>query len=267
MPDNAFHSRLSGPAIFAAVWGRLRLRARRKGIRPRELSRVRSWLKTRYRLERPEPRDPLQNPRHYFPGLSAHAWHEPRSFHWIPRLEDGTATIRQELAALTGNGAFVPYRKDLARQGSWTTYMLWRFGRPERENTIRCPLTTSLIESLPVSRDAGLTYLSALAPGTRVAPHCGPTNTRLRVHLGLFVPDGCGIRVGQESRTWENGRAIVFDDSFEHEVWNEGDETRYVLILDIWHPELTAAETWAVAEVERASWYSWRPRRRKRASG
>ena len=266
MPDNAFHSRLPGLALYAAAWGQLRIRASRKGIRLQKLDRVRSWLRFRYRLERPHPEDPLQRPRHVFPGLTARPWHEARVFDWIPRLEDSTAILREELAVLTGDGAFVPYRKDLARQGSWTTYMLWRFGRPERENLLRCPRATKVIESLPVSREAGLTYLSALAPGTRVAPHCGPTNTRLRVHLGLVVPDGCGIRVGQETRTWEGGRAIVFDDSFEHEVWNEGVESRYVLILDIWHPDLTAVEIWAISEVERVSWYSWRPRLRKRAS-
>jgi aspartyl/asparaginyl beta-hydroxylase (cupin superfamily) len=70
------------------------------------------------------------------------------------------------------------------------------------------------------------------------AGHCGPTNARLRLHLGLVVPDGCSIRVGDEVRSWVEGRCLLFDDSFEHEVWNDADEERLVLIVDVWHPDL-----------------------------
>ena len=77
-------------------------------------------------------------------------------------------------------------------------------------------------------------------PGVHVWPHCGPTNCRIRAHLGLVVPDGVRIRVTDDIRTWKEGKFIIFDDSFEHEVWHDGDSYRIVLIVDIWHPDLTA---------------------------
>ena len=83
---------------------------------------------------------------------------------------------------------------------------------------------------------------SVMHPGVHVWPHCGPTNCRLRSHLGLVVPEGVKIRVVDETRTWHEGKVFVFDDSFEHEVWHEGDSFRLVLIADLWHPELTTRQ-------------------------
>jgi aspartate beta-hydroxylase len=77
-----------------------------------------------------------------------------------------------------------------------------------------------------------------MSPNTHILPHCGPTNCRLRVHLGLIIPNGTRIRVANEQKQWENGKLLIFDDSFEHEVWHEGTEYRLVLILDFWHPDL-----------------------------
>lgn len=79
-------------------------------------------------------------------------------------------------------------------------------------------------------------------PGVHVWPHCGPTNCRIRSHLGLVIPEGPRLRVGNETRTWELGKFIVFDDSIEHEVWHDGNSLRLVLIVDMWHPELSARQ-------------------------
>jgi aspartate beta-hydroxylase len=82
-----------------------------------------------------------------------------------------------------------------------------------------------------------------MRPGTHIRPHRGPTNLRLRCHLGIKVPDGdCAIRVGAQTRRWEQGHCLVFDDYFEHEAWNQTDEDRIVLIVDLWHPGLSATE-------------------------
>jgi aspartate beta-hydroxylase len=76
------------------------------------------------------------------------------------------------------------------------------------------------------------------------------------VHLPLIVPnpDACGITVAGETMRWEVGKALVFDDAYEHEVWNDGDDDRVVLLLDTWHPDLTDDEIQAIramfAEVE-----------------
>jgi aspartyl/asparaginyl beta-hydroxylase (cupin superfamily) len=85
-------------------------------------------------------------------------------------------------------------------------------------------------------------FFSVLTPHTRLPPHSGTTNTRSIVHLPLLIPEGCGFRVGANVRTWKKGSAWVFDDSIEHEAWNDSDETRIILIFDIWNPLLSAAE-------------------------
>jgi aspartate beta-hydroxylase len=265
MRDDRFHHRWRGKALYTAMWGLLRVGAIRQGIDPGKLERVRAYLKFRYRLDHPRPADPFQRPRHFFPGLAARPWHEAADFAWTAPIDESAETIRDELVGLLDAQTFVPYRRDLALQGEWTTYMLWSFGLPFRDNLARCPRTAELLDSLSISHTAGLTYFSALGPRTHVAAHCGPTNTRLRCHLGIVVPDGCRIRVGSTTRTWEAGRCIVFDDSFEHEVWNDGDRHRYVLILDVWHPDLTPAEVWALTEVERLSLYTSQRGRRTRA--
>ncbi|MGH7558102.1 MAG: aspartyl/asparaginyl beta-hydroxylase domain-containing protein [Gemmatimonadota bacterium] len=120
-------------------------------------------------------------------------------------------------------------------------------------NCERCPETATLVDGIEAAHAAGLVYFSRLTPGAHIAPHCGPTNARLRCHLGLEVPPGARLRVGADHRAWQEGRCLVFEDSFEHEVWNDADRPRLVLILDVWHPDLSDAERWALTEVRRFS--------------
>jgi aspartyl/asparaginyl beta-hydroxylase (cupin superfamily) len=90
---------------------------------------------------------------------------------------------------------------------------------------------------------AGLIYVSRMRASTHIHPHRGPTNLRVRCHLGISVPDGdCAIRVGAETRHWRDGECLVFDDTFEHEAWNHTADDRIVLIVDMWHPGLSATE-------------------------
>lgn len=86
-------------------------------------------------------------------------------------------------------------------------------------------------------------------PGTHIEPHCAPNNLRIRCHLGLIIPEGCEIRVGNEVRTWQEGKCLVLDDSFEHEVWNRSGQTRVILLIDFWHPDLTDVEINAVKQL------------------
>jgi aspartyl/asparaginyl beta-hydroxylase (cupin superfamily) len=102
-----------------------------------------------------------------------------------------------------------------------------------------------VLERAPQPDQPGRTpaaMFSLLKPRTRIPPHTGVTNVRLVTHLALIIPEGCGFRVGNETRQWLPGRAWVFDDTIEHEAWNDSDKLRVVLIFDIWHPHLTPAE-------------------------
>lgn len=107
-----------------------------------------------------------------------------------------------------------------------------------------CPVTTQTIESLPLCTNFGFVMFSGTEPGTHIARHCGSSNLRQRTHIGIEVPepDACKIRVGPEWRQWRQGKTIAFDDSFEHEVIDDGKLDRVVLSIDTWHPDLSAAD-------------------------
>ena len=105
-------------------------------------------------------------------------------------------------------------------------------------------LAVEWLRSLPLAADLpeGNICLSILEPGTELHAHCGPTNVRLRAHLGLRVPERCGLSVGEEVLSWREGEWLVFDDSFEHLAWNRSDRPRVILIVDLWHPQIDTAE-------------------------
>jgi beta-hydroxylase len=91
-----------------------------------------------------------------------------------------------------------------------------------------------MVEAIPSLETAGF---SLLKPKTHIRPHKGKPDGLLRCHLGLLVPDRCGIRVGEEHRTWEEGHVLIFDDSMKHEAWNQSESDRVVLLLDFSAPD------------------------------
>ena len=247
----------------AFAWSWIRNRAPKAGVEPADLDRFQHYLDYLHRVAEPPYTHPLQRPKGYFPGLTAKPWHEPAEFEWTWRLEEGHEAIKQEFLDVHSLGSFQAQPQRLADRGQWNVYHFYYQGLRMEENCRRCPRTTHIIDSIPGTGDAGLVYFSVLAPNSHVTPHCGPTNTRLRCHLGLVVPPGCQIRVGLERRSWEEGKCLLLDDSFEHEAWNSSGESRAVLILDFWHPELTAAEIWALARAHEMSTLARKLRRRR----
>jgi aspartate beta-hydroxylase len=192
--------------------------------------------------------DPLQEPCTLFiPGLTGRAWWDPASIPAVSVLEGAAPVVRQELEQVLqrrrgfqhfdeGPEGFQPSDTNYG----WNAfYFRWNCRNVPRNQAL-CPRSTTLLQSLPdLAQQA---WFSALKPGTHLVAHSGPTNAVLTLHLGLFIPRGCEIRVGRETRTWQEGKCLVLDDSFEHEVWHRGQETRIILLLDVWHPELTAIE-------------------------
>jgi aspartate beta-hydroxylase len=202
--------------------------------------------------EAPTGAPPLQDPELYFwPGLESQPFHE-RTVPWMADLESAYPVIRAELAGLLdAKIAFTPYA-----QGTDASYRQKKFGLEEGSDRwsiydlhdpaaeLNCPKTIGLLHRLfrvelgePVTAQ-----FSALHAGAHIPPHCGISNVFLTAHLGLIVPQGCRIRVGNEQRSWSEGRGFVFDDSFEHEVWNATDSRRIVFIARFYHPELTQVE-------------------------
>ena len=200
----------------------------------------------------------LQRPSFiYLPDLEPRAFFERSRFDWLPRLESAAPIIREELeAALAADQGLTPYvqvekghdpQQWSALNGSraWSALHLSKGGTPVEENRARCPKTTRVLDSLPLPQIPGHspeTLFSILEPGTHIPPHFGLANYKLVAHLPLTVPADCAIRVGNETRGWTEGECLVFDDSFQHEAWNRSDRRRAVLILDVWHPDVTMAE-------------------------
>jgi aspartate beta-hydroxylase len=160
-------------------------------------------------------------------------------------LEANWQKIRDEgISVMNKNDLFQSESENLKDTGDWKQFELFARGQKNVENCKKCPITCKIIDSIPDARGCkrGQTKFSVMHPTTHVWPHCGPTNCRLRVHLGLKVPPRTYIRVADEIRSWKNGEVLIFDDSFEHEVWHNGTTFRLVLIVDVWHPELTSLE-------------------------
>jgi aspartyl/asparaginyl beta-hydroxylase (cupin superfamily) len=161
----------------------------------------------------------------------------------ISVLADGPSILQPyiELA----EGVPVSQWRELNHSRRWGVYFLWREGVAIREHMARCPRTVAALKAWPgcdIPVCGPTAVFSILDAGTRIPPHTGLNNTRLVVHLPLIVPPGCGFRVGAERREWHPGQAFVFDDTMEHEAWNDSDTPRAVLILDIWSPFISAAE-------------------------
>jgi aspartyl/asparaginyl beta-hydroxylase (cupin superfamily) len=177
-----------------------------------------------------------------YPGLTAQPWHDPQRVSIARDFERHAAEVIAEAHAIERT-AFRSEEEHIGRVGRWSVLFLFERGYKNEHNCTLCPTTTAIIEATSaVTTMCGMVYLSCLDSHTHVAPHKGPTNMRLRCHFGIDVPDGCGIRVHDTVRTWTSGRCLVFDDSFEHEAWNSSIQPRTVLVVDVWHPDLTEEE-------------------------
>jgi aspartyl/asparaginyl beta-hydroxylase (cupin superfamily) len=149
----------------------------------------------------------------------------------------------------------------LNHNSQWSSFWLWKDGEPQEDAIARCPRTAAILEALPLCDQPGFAptaLFSALAANTRIPPHTGSTNTRLLVHLPLVLPGPAGFRVGNETREWRMGEAWAFDDTIEHEAWNDADQTRVIMIFDIWNPLLSDAERELVSALllEQRNWLS-----------
>ncbi|XP_060249687.1 aspartyl/asparaginyl beta-hydroxylase isoform X12 [Ovis aries] len=180
-------------------------------------------------------------------GLKAQPWWTPKETGYtelVKSLERNWKLIRDEgLAAMDKTqGLFLPEDENLREKGDWSQFTLWQQGRKNENACKGAPKTCSLLDKFPETTGCrrGQIKYSIMHPGTHVWPHTGPTNCRLRMHLGLVIPkEGCKIRCANETRMWEEGKVLIFDDSFEHEVWQDAASFRLIFIVDVWHPELT----------------------------
>jgi aspartyl/asparaginyl beta-hydroxylase (cupin superfamily) len=200
----------------------------------------------------------LQEPTAFtFPGLPAVQFFDPAQFDWAPAIEAAAPAIREELDALLAAGtddfrAYVQHQtvapeanKALLGKKDWSILPLCENGWLVPNVLDQCPRTWEAMLKAPLPRISGwgpTVVFSLLKGGAHIAPHSGMFNTRLVCHLPLIVPTGCRFRVGNEVREWREGKLLIFDDTIEHEAWNDSADDRVVLIFDIWRPELSDQE-------------------------
>lgn len=206
----------------------------------------------------------LQQPSmFYFPDLPQRAFYERHEFEWVPAVEAKTDAIIGELqAVLAKEQEFAPYvqtsagrpspNNPLHNDPSWGALYFWQGGATVSENAARCPSVMEALELAPmpvIDARSPMALWSLLKPGTHIRPHHGLLNTRLICHLPLLAPDHCTLRVGAETRPWRKGELLLFDDSIEHEAWNRSQQTRVVLLFEIWRPEIGMDERQALTHL------------------
>jgi beta-hydroxylase len=172
--------------------------------------------------------------------LPLQPFYDPADFAWVAPMEANWKAIRTELDALLAHRDALPNFQDISADqyqltddDRWKTYFFYGYGFKSEPNCARCPETTRILERIPGMETA---MFSILSPRKHIPPHNGPYKGVLRYHLGLLVPepeDQLGISVGGQKAQWREGESLVFDDTFEHFVWNDTDGTRVVLFLDV----------------------------------
>ena len=198
----------------------------------------------------------------YYPFLPADEFFDRQHFAWFDQFAASTDAIRAELKALLADpgDSLRPYVRldkgsptnpwsSLDGSLDWGACFLWEYGVPNQQVLKRCPATAKAMAGVPTAAIPGRSpnvFFSILRPHSRIPPHTGVTNTRAIVHLPLIVPEGCGFRVGGETRAWVEGEPFAFDDTIEHEAWNNSDDVRAILICDVWNPHLGVSEQDAI---------------------
>lgn len=164
-----------------------------------------------------------------------------RDFPWTQHLRDNWQAIRDEAtAAAMGNNSpslsiISPDHRAIAPVNKWRSFFLWGYGYSVEENLERCPVTTATVAMIPGLNSA---FFSILAPGTHIPAHRGVTKSLITCHLGLIVPRDGDVRMRVDDRIvrWAEGETLVFDDTYDHEVWNDTGHTRVVLLIQIRRP-------------------------------
>jgi len=172
-----------------------------------------------------------------------HPVFDASQFSWVKTLEDNWLVIRTELDAVLQDKELIPAFHELSpdqtrisKGDHWKTFPLWVFRDKCTINCQRCPQTDAILEAIPGLQNA---WFSILAPGYHIPAHRGVTKAVLRAQLGLKIPkdrDNCTMRVENVTFSWQAGKCVVLDDSFDHEVHNNTDEERVILFLDIDRP-------------------------------
>ena len=222
----------------------------------------RLWLDVYFGRRPARFRSALQQPNYlYYPALPPQAWFATSELPALAPLQAAIAPVREELLGfLEGAQEFKPYVDAqaagdrrwgrLADSLEWSARHLLRREQWDEALVSGLPATRAFLGQAPLAQyppHAPECFISRLKPGTELPPHHGLSNIKLTAHLPVDLPEGCSITVAGETRRWQHGDFLVFDDSFLHSACNRGERMRTVLIFDIWHPGLSEEERTALA--------------------
>lgn len=200
----------------------------------------------------------------YYPELPQRQFYNPNEFSWMKDLTKNWQAIRDEAKfVMSKPELFAPYLQsdpmqaktegvELLDNKDWSAFYLIKDSLRQETNIKSCPLTMEALKNAPLDYIPGRTpsvLYSLLYPKTHIPSHTGMLNTRLICHLPLVVPQGCQFRVGNETIEWVEGEPIVFNDSINHEAWNNSDEKRIILLFEIWRPELSERERVLISKI------------------
>ncbi|BAZ54098.1 putative aspartyl/asparaginyl beta-hydroxylase [Nostoc sp. NIES-4103] len=191
-----------------------------------------------------------------YPGITHKPWYESDDYHALTMV---TNTLKKQfndienewLASLSSRKNIIPRYKPSEIFGetlkekdeNWKYYLIWRQGKFTDAALSLFPKTVNLVTKLkPFLYPFGEVVFIIMEPGVVLPPHTDDINISLTCHLGIETPEDCGIKVGNETRKWARGEVFFFDNSFIHEAWNESQSNRVVMLLDLYHPELTKLE-------------------------
>ena len=171
------------------------------------------------------------------------AFYKTEDFPWVKELEANWEVIREEAEYIVSLRDKIPNFQDiskdqrsLTKDDKWKTFFLYGLGVKSDLNCSFCPETARLIEKVPGMKTA---FFSILLPHKEIPQHRGLFNAVLRYHLGLIIPqpkEKCAIMVDGETRSWEPGKSMIFDDTYQHSAWNRTDEVRVILFMDVMRP-------------------------------
>ena len=220
-------------------------------MQPPKASLVRSALCLTTAYPRPSPT------LFYYPGLESKPIYDTRRFAWADEMKRSLPTIRAEYEALkrvqTRSDYNTAENEHKLHMGKWDWHSYVTKGCRQTRFEKHCPRTSELLQQVPsFMTDIPFAYafFSTLSAQSSINPHSSPCNIRLRVHFPLYVPPKCTIRVADQVREWQEGECLVFDDSYDHQVWNDhATDDRVVLLFDIWHPDLQPAERTALIKM------------------
>jgi len=228
------------------------------------LVRVRRALDVYLERDLSKPASAQQRPLFmYVPGLTETPYLAKERFDWVEKA----LTAQPEIAAEAKAVLSVPAELESFLQienpaelgnylgGSnasprWDAYFFYRHGRAYAEHLSACPATANFLQDFPkvhIESHAPEICFSVLAPGTHILPHTGVTNSRVVAHLPLLLPKQCALKVADVERAWRMNEVLIFDDTFEHEAWNNSTQPRVILLMDTWHPDLSEPEQIALA--------------------